>query len=92
MSSRSAKRCVLVIWIMSLVVSLPHGLFHDTFEVQCQQTQSALQVGVEDRGAISGSSFTINDLGAVEMQASGSRFGDTNWSVPDSGTRLFTAM
>lgn len=62
--------------------------FHDTFEVQCQQTQSALQVGVEDRGAISGSSFTINDLGAVEMQASGSRFGDTNWSVPGSGTRL----
>lgn len=62
--------------------------FHDTFEVQCQQTQSVLQAGVEDRGAISGSSFTINDLGTVEMKASGDRFGDTEWSVPPSGTRL----
>ena len=62
--------------------------FHDSFEIQCQQKKSVLQVGVKDRGAIQGSSFTINDLGTVEMQASGSRFGDTVWSVPDAGTRL----
>ncbi|MEB5477276.1 phage capsid protein [Acinetobacter pollinis] len=62
--------------------------FHDTFEVKCQQMTSALQGGVEDRGAISGASFTINDMGSVEMQASGDRFGDTTWSVPDAGSRL----
>ncbi|MDA0697171.1 MAG: phage capsid protein [Proteobacteria bacterium] len=62
--------------------------FHDAFEVQCQQKKSVLQVGVKDRGPIQGSSFTINDLGTVEMQASGSRFGDTVWSVPEAGTRL----
>lgn len=62
--------------------------FHDAFEVKCQQTKSVLQVGVKDRGAIQGSSFTINDMGSVEMQPSGNRFGDTVWSVPDAGTRL----
>ncbi len=62
--------------------------FHDTFEVRCQQMVSALQPGVEDRGAIIGASFTINDMGSVEMQASGDRFGDTVWSVPDAGSRL----
>lgn len=62
--------------------------FHTTFEVKCQQDKSVLQVGVEDRGPIDGSSFTINDMGQVEMQPSGSRFGDTVWSVPDAGTRL----
>ncbi len=29
-------------------------------------------------------------MGMVEMQPSGSRFGDTVWSVPESGTRLAT--
>ncbi|ENV02413.1 phage capsid protein [Acinetobacter sp. NIPH 817] len=62
--------------------------FHTTFEVKCQQDKSVLQVGVEDRGPIDGSSFTINDMGQVEMQPSGSRFGDTVWSVADAGTRL----
>lgn len=64
--------------------------FHDAFEVKCQQTQSVLQALVKDRGPIQGSSFTINDMGLVEMQPSGSRFGDTVWSVPEAGTRLAT--
>lgn len=72
----------------SMITAAFKRQFHDTFEVQCQQMQSVLQVGVEDRGAISGASFTINDLGSVEMQASGDRFGDTKWSVPEAGTRL----
>ena len=29
-------------------------------------------------------------MGMVEMQPSGSRFGDTVWSVPEAGTRLAT--
>ncbi|CAB3409745.1 unnamed protein product [Caenorhabditis bovis] len=32
MSAQNAKRSVILIWIVSLVVSLPHGLFHSTFE------------------------------------------------------------
>ncbi|EFP07207.1 hypothetical protein GCK72_013521 [Caenorhabditis remanei] len=34
MSPKSAKRCVLLIWIMSVIVSLPHGLFHQTYEFE----------------------------------------------------------
>ncbi|WP_180030909.1 MULTISPECIES: phage capsid protein [unclassified Acinetobacter] len=62
--------------------------FHDAFEIQCQQTQSVLQVLAHDRGQIQGSSFTVNDLGAVEMEKMTTRFADTKWSVPEAGTRL----
>ena len=62
--------------------------FHTAFEIQCQQTQSVLQVLVNDRGQINGSSFTVNDLGAVEMEKMTTRFADTKWSVPEAGTRL----
>ncbi|EZQ12081.1 phage capsid protein [Acinetobacter sp. Ver3] len=62
--------------------------FHDAFEVKCQQTQSVLQVLTTDRGQIQGSSFTVNDLGTVEMEAMTTRFADTKWSVPEAGTRL----
>lgn len=64
--------------------------FHDAFEIQCQQTTSVLQVLAKDRGAISGSSFTVNDMGIVEMEAMTQRFQDTKWSLPESGTRLAT--
>lgn len=62
--------------------------FHTAFEIQCQQTQSVLQVLVNDRGQINGSSFTVNDLGTVEMEKMTTRFADTKWSVPEAGTRL----
>lgn len=61
--------------------------FHDTYEMQCAQQESRLLKTVENRGKIEGASFTINDMGIVEMQASGSRFGDTVWSTPDAGVR-----
>lgn len=64
--------------------------FHDAFEIQCQQTQSVLQVLAKDRGAIGGSSFTVNDMGIVEMEAMTQRFQDTKWSLPEAGTRLAT--
>ncbi|WP_156189015.1 phage capsid protein [Acinetobacter indicus] len=64
--------------------------FHSAFEIKCQQTQSALQVLTNDRGQIGGASYTINDLGDMEMQAMGNRFADTQWSVPEAGTRLVT--
>lgn len=62
--------------------------FHDTFEIQCQQTESVLQVLAKDRGPIGGSSFTVNDLGSVKMQPMNNRFQDTQWSTPEAGTRL----
>lgn len=62
--------------------------FHDTFDILCAQTESVLQGTVKDRGVIQGASFTINDMGTVEMKKSTGRFQDTDWSIPESGTRL----
>lgn len=64
--------------------------FHRGFEIACQQKQSMLESTVTSRGTIVGESFTINDMGLVEMQdrTFADRFGDTVWSVPDAGTRI----
>ncbi|CCD61149.2 G-protein coupled receptors family 1 profile domain-containing protein [Caenorhabditis elegans] len=43
MSPRSAKRCVLLIWIMAVLVSLPHGLFHNTYEFPDDNNTSIVQ-------------------------------------------------
>lgn len=64
--------------------------FHDTYELQCQQKESRLQKTVVNRGNIEGSSFTINDMGMVEMRDLGTKFGDTQWDIPDVGTRIAT--
>lgn len=61
--------------------------FHDTFEIATQQKDSRFQGAVSDRGRITGASFTINDMGTVEMTEVTSRFADTEWTVPDAGTR-----
>lgn len=61
--------------------------FHDNYEVACAQQDSRLLRTIVNRGKIQGESFTINDLGTVEMQASGARFGDTAWTIPDAGVR-----
>ena len=61
--------------------------FHDTYEMQTAQKESRLLKTVVNRGKIEGASFTVNDMGIVEMQASGSRFGDTVWTTPDAGVR-----
>lgn len=60
--------------------------FHDSFEILTQQKQSRLLATVHNRGKITGNSFTINDLGTLEMQDT-VRFGDTEWNLPDAGTR-----
>lgn len=61
--------------------------FHGTYEVAAMQNESRLLKTSVNRGAIEGESFTINDMGQVEMQPSGERFGDTNWQIPDTGVR-----
>lgn len=61
--------------------------FHDSFEILSQQKDSRLQGAVHDRGMITGASFTINDMGTIEMNAITTRFGDTVWNVPEAGTR-----
>lgn len=61
--------------------------FHDNYELASQQNESRLLKTVVNRGKIVGESFTINDMGQVEMAASGARFGDTEWTIPDAGTR-----
>lgn len=62
--------------------------YHQSYEIEAQQKESRLQMSVRDLGGVTGSSFTINDMGAVEMQPSGERYGDTAWTIPDSGTRV----
>lgn len=66
--------------------------FHDTFEVACQQMTSRLMGICNDRGAIEGASFTINDMGSVEMVDNPTRFGATTLTIPDAGTRLATMI
>ncbi|WP_291973190.1 phage capsid protein [Candidatus Symbiopectobacterium sp.] len=61
--------------------------FHDSFEIASQQKDSRLQAAVQDCGQITGASFTINDMGTIEMNAITTRFGDTVWDVPEAGTR-----
>lgn len=61
--------------------------FHDNYELASQQNESRLLKTVVNRGRIQGESFTINDMGQVEMTASGVRYGDTPWTIPDAGVR-----
>lgn len=61
--------------------------YHDAYEVASQQRLSRLLKTVKYRGKITGESFTINDMGSVEMQPSGARFGNTEWTHPDVGVR-----
>ncbi|OTG58834.1 hypothetical protein B9T36_10885 [Acinetobacter sp. ANC 4204] len=61
--------------------------FHNTYEVAAMQNESRLLKTSVNRGSIEGESFTINDMGQVEMQPSGDRFGDTEWQIPDTGVR-----
>jgi hypothetical protein len=61
--------------------------YHNTYEVASMQNESRLLKTAVNRGVIEGESFTINDMGQVEMSASGARFGDTTWTIPDTGVR-----
>lgn len=60
--------------------------FHETFEIVTQQKESRLLKTVHNRGSITGNTFTINDMGNLEMRDR-VRFGDTTWDLPDAGTR-----
>lgn len=61
--------------------------YHDNYELACEQNVSRLLATVTNRGRIQGESFTINDMGQVEMKPSGARYGDTEWTIPDAGVR-----
>lgn len=61
--------------------------YHDSYEVAAMQNESRLLKTIVNRGKIQGESFTINDMGQVEMQASGARFGATVLTIPDVGVR-----
>lgn len=61
--------------------------YHDTYEIAAMQNESRLLRTIHNRGKITGESFTVNDMGQVEMKPSGARFGDTEWTIPDVGVR-----
>jgi len=64
--------------------------YADTFEMACQQKTSRLMSICKDRGTIEGASFTINDMGTMEMVDNPTRFGATTLTIPAAGTRLAT--
>lgn len=61
--------------------------FHDSFVAAAEQKESRLEATVTNRGMITGSSFTANDMGTVEASLVTNRYGDTEWTIPDVGTR-----
>lgn len=62
--------------------------FDTALRLASQQKESRLRATVVDRGNIEGSSFTINNLGAVEMDENTTRHGDTIWSDIDHTARI----
>ena len=61
--------------------------FHDSFVLAAQQMESRLESTITSRGMVTGSSFTANDMGAIEASPVTNRYGDTEWTIPDTGTR-----
>jgi hypothetical protein len=61
--------------------------FHDSFVAAAEQKESRLESTVTSRGMITGSSFTANDMGIIEAAQVTNRYGDTEWTIPDVGTR-----
>jgi hypothetical protein len=61
--------------------------FHDSFIAANEQKESRFESRVVNRGMITGSSFTANDMGTIEMSQVTNRYGDTEFTVPDVGTR-----
>jgi hypothetical protein len=61
--------------------------FHDSFVAAAEQKESRLESTITSRGMITGSSFTANDMGAIEANQVTNRYGDTEWTIPDAGTR-----
>jgi len=62
--------------------------FDDTFREALQQKVSRLQGTVMDRGSIAGSSFTVNNIGATEMEAVTNRYEDKHVGNVDNATRI----
>ena len=65
--------------------------FHDSFVAAAEQKESRFESKVVNRGSIVGSSFTANDMGTVEMSQVTNRYGDTEFTIPDVGTRTAAA-
>lgn len=61
--------------------------FHDSFVAANEQKESRLEATVTNRGSITGSSFTANDMGTIEMSQVVNRYGDTEFTIPSVGTR-----
>lgn len=62
--------------------------FHDTFIHALQQKDSRFQSAVADRGMISGSSFTTNNLGLVEAREVTGRYQDKQVTDVSHSTRI----
>lgn len=63
-------------------------VFHDTYIAALAQNDSRFGAAVYDRGSINGSSFTINNIGLVEMAEVTGRYQDKVPSDVDHLTRI----
>ncbi len=62
--------------------------FHDTYLHALQQRESFLSKTVVNRGSISGSSFTVNNIGAGEMREVDGRYQNKTAQDIDHSTRI----
>ncbi|MBI1450391.1 hypothetical protein IL972_00365 [Acinetobacter sp. FL51] len=62
--------------------------YADSFQVAAQQRESRLLKTVNNIGIVEGSTFQALDMGALEMKPSNGRFGDTEWTIPETGERV----
>lgn len=62
--------------------------FHDSYRDALAQNDTRFMRASVDRGMISGTSFTINNLGNTEMKPVSGRYQDKNPQTLDNGTRV----
>jgi hypothetical protein len=60
----------------------------NAIRAEAQQKESRFMAAVTDRGQITGDSFTINNMAAVDLDANTVRHGDTEWGDPGHANRL----
>lgn len=86
--SSEAMAAAPVMFIGNTITAAFVQQWDTAIRTQAQQSESRLMKAVTDRGNITGDGFTINNMGAVEMDENTVRHGDTDWGDPNHSNRL----
>jgi hypothetical protein len=73
---------------MSTITAAFVQQWDSAIRAEAQQRQSRFMPAVTHRGTIVGDGFTINNMGAVDLDENTVRHGDTTWGDPDHSNRL----